>query len=366
MFKRQIGISVYPEHFSVEECKQYIKLALKYKFRNVFMSLIHLGDNPKKEIMNDYLQVIRYAADLNMYIVLDVVDSTFKMLNISLQELKKFTKLGVSCLRLDSPLLPKDVANSTFQGIDIQINISNNDRFIENVVDFQPVLSNLSGCHNFYPLKTSALPINIFYESTLRFVNLGLHTSAFIGSKFGDRGPQESKVSSLVSVEKMRNLPIKNQAKWMFATNLISTVYIGNQFAKEQELIDLSNAMANNKFQFDLEIIKDYSEEEKNIIEFDNHFWRGDVNESFVRSTQPRVFFNKSMKPNNIKKNLNIGDVCIVNSKNNHYQNELIIIITNNFTELGDTVNYVGKISQNDIELLKIMKGWSKFEFKIK
>ncbi|ALD66530.1 MupG family TIM beta-alpha barrel fold protein [Spiroplasma cantharicola] len=366
MFKKQLGISIYPEHFSKKETIDYLNKCYKKGINNLFMSIIHFNKKEKDEILELYKYICVNANKIGFYIILDINDNALNLLELSINELNFFKKIGVSCVRLDSPLLPKEVADLTFNesDLDIQLNISNNDNFINNVLDYKPKRQNLFGCHNFYPLKNSGLSFNFFWKTTKRFVDLGIHSSAFVGSNFGNKGPQNYDVDNLVTIEKTRNLPIRSQAKFLFATGLISTVIVGNQAMSEEEIINFAEVNKIDKFEFDIKLDKNLLVIEKKILDYENHFWRGDLNEDFVRSTFTRVDFKDEIKTNNIKIKLNRGDVCIINKNNSHYQRELIIILKDNYTQLGNTANYIGSIKDYDLLLLSILQGWDKFKFR--
>ena len=53
---RKLGISVYPEHASLEENKKYIELAAKYGFSRIFTCLLSV-EGDKEKIINDFLNV---------------------------------------------------------------------------------------------------------------------------------------------------------------------------------------------------------------------------------------------------------------------------------------------------------------------
>lgn len=363
MFKKDLGISVYPEHFSKQETIDYIKKCFTAGFKKIFLSLIHLPTNTDANIIKLYKDIIKEAKVIGYYVILDIAEVTFELLDYSSHNLGQFKDLKVDCLRLDSPLLPKEVADATYQGLDIQINMSNNDTFVNNIIDYRPKLDNLSGSHNFYPLPESAVSFEFFKKATKRFLEFNLHTSAFIGSHFGIRGPQKEKVGALVTFEELRSINIRSQAKVVFATNLISTVLVGNQPMNDQEIKELSSVTQLLKTEFDIKLEQELSSLEKEILMFDNHFWRGDANETFIRSTQPRVAFKMDNTANNCETELNYGDVCIVNQNNSHYQNELVIILKNNYH--NQAFNKIGSIHSDDIILLKQLKPWDRFSFRV-
>ena len=49
---RRLGISIYPEHASLEENKKYIDLASKYGFKRIFTCLLSV-DKPKDEVKKE-------------------------------------------------------------------------------------------------------------------------------------------------------------------------------------------------------------------------------------------------------------------------------------------------------------------------
>ncbi|AKU79759.1 MupG family TIM beta-alpha barrel fold protein [Spiroplasma turonicum] len=365
MRNKNLGISVYPEHFTEEETKTYLKKCYDSGFRKVFLSILQLGEKPDKSLLEYYERTILYAKELGYYTVVDIADVTLKMYNITDNDLSFFITKGIDCVRLDVPLLAQKVAQTTYQGLDIQINASNNDHFVTNICDFMPNKDRLFGCHNFYPLADSALSDELFLESTKIFRDLDIEVSCFVGSDFGKKGPQKYDVSKLVSCESYRNLKLKNQIKLALSTNLFETIYVGNQPLSEEEIKSIKEIKFDNVFEFDIKLEKNVTDYELEIINFNNHFWRGDANENFIRSTQPRVVFKDDIKPNNINNTYNFGDVCIINSNNKHYQKEVLIVLKDNYKNFDNTVNKIGQISSDDLLLLRNIKPWNKFRFNI-
>lgn len=366
MYKRDLGISVYPEHFEINETKEYLKTCYESGIKKVFMSLIHLREL-SDSLLKKYTEIINFAKKTGYYIVLDINDNALKVFNVTRNSLSKFIKLGANCLRLDSPMMPKEVADSTNENneLDFQINMSSNDNFLKNIIDFKPFTPNLYGCHNFYPLKNSGLSLEFFTEASRKFVDQGIHTSAFVGSEYGDKGPQKQNVGPLVSMELLRRLPIRTQAKILFATNLISTVYVGNQPMSNEEIANFKDINKLKKIELDILMKKNVTMHETNLINYDYHFRRGDLNNNFIRSTYTRVDFRgANVKPSNTVEILNKGDVVIINNNNNNYQNEVLIILKDNFTDFGNTVNIIGKIADYDLALLDFIMAWNRFSFR--
>ncbi|AKX34165.1 outer surface protein [Spiroplasma litorale] len=365
MRKRHLGISVYPEHFTEEETNNYLKKCYEAGFRKVFFSILQLGDNPDKKLLEYYEKSIMYAKKLGYYTVVDINELALKLYKITDDQLAFFKTKGIDCIRLDAPFVASKVAQTTYQGMDIQINASNNDHFVTNICDFMPNKDRLFGCHNFYPLFHSGLSEDLFIKSTKKFRELDIEVSCFVGSDFGKKGPQKYDVTKLVSCENYRDLKIKNQIKLALSTNLFESIYVGNQPLSDEEIKSIKEIKFDNVFEFDLILEKSVSNYELEIINFNNHFWRGDANEFFIRSTQPRVVFKDDIKPTNLNDVYNFGDVLIINSNNKHYQKEILIVLKDNYKNFGDTVNKIGKISKEDLLLLKNIKPWNRFRFNI-
>ncbi|ASP28287.1 outer surface protein [Spiroplasma corruscae] len=365
MRNKYLGISVYPEHFTEQETINYLKTCYEAGFRKVFLSILQLGEEPEKDLLEYYERIILLAHDMGYYTVVDISDVTLKMYKITDNELAFFKTKGIDCIRLDAPFLAQKVAQTTYQDLDIQINASNNDHFITNICDFMPNKDRLFGCHNFYPLANSALSDRLFLESTKKFRDLDIEVSCFVGSDYGKKGPQKFDVSKLVSCESYRNLKIKNQIKLALSTNLFESIYVGNQPLSNEEIKSIRELKFDNVFEFDIKLEKNIADYELDIINFNNHFWRGDANESFIRSTQPRVVFKNDIMPNNLNNKYNYGDVCIINSNNKHYQKEVLIVLKDNYIDFKDSVNKIGTISKDDLLLLKNIKPWNKFRFNI-
>lgn len=91
---------------------------------------------------------------------------------------------------------------------------------------------------------------------------------------------------------KDRELPMTTQAKHLFATELIDDVIIANAYASEEELQALG-ALNKEKQTFDIEIYDTTTKLERIIVLDEPHFYRGDVSEYMIRSTQSRVKYKK-------------------------------------------------------------------------
>ncbi|AUM62443.1 DUF871 domain-containing protein [Spiroplasma monobiae] len=364
--KRQLGISIYPEQSKFEKDKEYLDLAKKLGYEVVFTSVLHfVGSENEKEKADMVLKAIKYAKEIGFYTILDVEYKSMDLIGINVNDVSKCKEYGIDCLRLDSPSLPFEIANITHNkfGIDIQLNMSNNDSLIDNVMDYKPIKERLSGCHNFYPLEYTALPFDYFKEANQKYLKHNLSTAAFVGSHFGDMTTAVG-WKELPTLEEQRNLSISEQAKILFYTNEINLVLIGNAYATQEELKELANI---DRYEITLNIkpLYELSQSEKGILNFD-HFRRGDITEYFVRSTFSRVEFkNSSIEPKNTKKIYNKGDVVIINNNDIKYKGECHIIVKDNFEDKQQKYNWIGTVKESERRLIDFIGPWNHFRFGI-
>lgn len=357
---RELGISIYPGHSDVQKDKEYIELASKYGFTRIFTCLLSV-DGDKEKIIQNFKETIAYANSLGFKVIADVSPKIFKELNISYSDLSFFKNLDVYGIRLDVGYTGNEESLMTFNEHDlkIEINMSNDTKYVDTIMDYKPNRDNLLGCHNFYPHEHTGLTREHFKKCNKNFMKYGLITSAFINSQSATFGPWPVD-EGLCTLEKHRYLPIDVAAKDLFKEG-IDTVIISNCYASEDELKKLGNL---KKTMLDLSVIlvDSIPEVEKNIVLNFLHFNRGDVNENLIRSTQSRVkykgYYFEIFNPIDIKR----GDVIIESSLYGHYAGELQIAKTD-MKNTGKT-NVVGRIKEDEIYLLDDIKPWEKFILK--
>lgn len=363
MQKKKIGISIYPEQASLEDSINYLNVTRSYGYEILFVSFIHMMEKTNEDF-DKMLKVIKHANELKYYIIADFHYPSLEKMGISIDDFKKIKDMGISCVRFDSPALASELANLTHNeyGIDIQLNMSNNDHLITNVMDFKPVTTRLNGCHNFYPQKNSALPYDFFRESNKKYISLNLETFAFIGSHFGAQGP--AKVNAeLPTVELIRNMECDTQAKFLFYTNEINNVLFGNAFATEKELAMVAS-LNRDEITLKLNLESDLTENEEIILYWNKHFRRGDITESFIRSTMSRIEFKEvEIQPKRNKKEYKKGDVVVVNENGASYKGELHIILKDGYIDENNQYNFVGKVDNQEIILLNLIEPWTHFRF---
>ncbi|MFT8410736.1 MAG: MupG family TIM beta-alpha barrel fold protein [Schleiferilactobacillus perolens] len=356
---RQLGLSIYPDHSKFEEDARYLDLGHKYGFTRIFMSMLE-ADDPEGTKAK-FKKIIAYGNKLGYSTVLDVSPRIFDKFGISYSDLKFFADLGAAGVRLDEGFNGATEAMMSYNpyGLIIELNMSNDVAYLDNVLSYQANEPYIFGCHNFYPQVGTGLPMDFFTRTTTRFKKHGIHTAAFVSSAHGNMGPWNVN-DGLPTLEEDRHLPISVQAKQLFATGLIDDVLIGNAYASEDELKALSET---NRYQlqFDIDFVPAASAVEREIVLKPQHFRRGDINALVIRSTMPRVTYKDEPNPaHDNTEEFQRGDVLVGNDDFGHYKNELQIVLE---PHSDPRKNKVGRINEHEIRLLDYIRPWSKFKF---
>ncbi|MGO2963157.1 MAG: DUF871 domain-containing protein [Carnobacterium maltaromaticum] len=360
---RRLGVSIYPDHSDVKIDEEYLTKAAKYGFSRIFMSMLEVTEG-KEAVAEKFTHIIQFGKNLGFEVMLDIAPTIFDDLGISYDDLAFFHQLGADGIRLDVGFDGNKEAMISFNPYNmiIELNMSNDVAYLDNILTYQANRPFLYGCHNFYPQNGTALPFDFFMKCNERFKKQGLRTAAFINSQVGEIGPWDIN-DGLPTLEKHRNLPIEVQAKHLFATNQIDDVIIGNAYASDAELMALSKV---NRYQVELavEFVSDANPVEKEIVTTVQHFRRGDITSQVVRSTEVRKRFKAEANPaHDNTHEFKRGDIVIGNDGFGKYKNELQVVLESHTDERK---NLVGTVTEAEKILLDFIYPWSKFKFEEK
>jgi len=358
--ERKLGISIYPEKSTVKQDKEYIDLAARYGYKRIFTCLLS-ADKPIDEIKRDFTEIINHGRDKGFEVILDVAPNIFDRLGISYDDLGFFADLGAHGVRLDLGFDGVKEAEFTHNpyNLKIELNLSNDVDYLNNIMTYKPNVSNLIGCHNFYPQNYTALSYEFFLDCTRRFKKHNLRTAAFVTCK-GELGPWDIN-DGLCTLEMHRNLPITTQAKHLWATGLIDDVIIGDGYASEEQIRSLAQ-LNPHMIQLDVKLENDINEIEKGIAVDTRHYRRGDLTEYMVRSTEIRKQHNNSDISPRKEFVQRKGDVVVGNNDFGKYKGELQLILKE--MEADTRKNLVGKIVKHERFLVDFVGAWDKFTLK--
>ncbi|OTN87665.1 hypothetical protein A5819_000111 [Enterococcus sp. 7E2_DIV0204] len=359
-----LGISIYPYKEKMAETIAYIDLAAKYGFGRVFTNLLMIDKGEEKQVITVLKTAIQHARKRNMEVILDLNPAVFDQLNISYHDLSFFKEMGATGIRLDSSFdgLVESLITFDLTDLDLEVNISNDTYYLENVLSYQPNKKRIIGCHNFYPQRFTGLDYDYFIKCSEKYKKLGLRTAAFVNSHEASHGPHPY-TDGLCTLEFHRDLPITLQAKHFIATGLIDDIIIANAFASEDEIKALSQLLT-NQLQFDVVFSEGTTALEKEIVLEHQHFNRGDINSYSIRSTFVKLNYQTSDLPaNNTVETVTLGDVTVGNNRFGQYKGELNIVKQEMPNGKGEK-NLVAKIKSDELFLIPYVKPWTKFQFR--
>ena len=103
---------------------------------------------------------------------------------------------------------------------------------------------------------------------------------------------------------------------------------------------------------------------ERIIVAEEPHFYRGDISEYMIRSTQSRVKYKSEAFPKGNTRDIKRGDIIIENEAYGQYKGELNIALKD-MKNSGKT-NVVARIREEEIFLLDYLQPWENFQFEVK
>lgn len=362
---RKLGISIYPDKSDFTEMKNYIFTMSKVGCKRIFANLL-MSDKTKAEIKSICAELFAYAQELGYEIIVDINPKRLKELEIDLQDLSFFKEINVDGLRLDQGFsgLEESLLTYNDEGLSIEINMSVDTHAIDNIMDYQPNIYNLRGCHNFYPHKYTALPLDFFQKTSKKFNAYKLRTAAFVCSQNKNTFGPWQVTDGLPTLEMHRYLPLHVQIKHLVALGLVDDIIISNCYPSEEEIAQLAG-LSLEKPVFDVEINADVPELMRKIILDEKHFYRGDASNYLIRSTMSRVKYRGHDFPLfNPQREIKKGDLIIESSEYGHYAGELQIAKAD--MENTGLSNVVGRIVPEELFILDSLKLWQKFGFRLK
>ncbi|MBK3493389.1 DUF871 domain-containing protein [Viridibacillus sp. YIM B01967] len=357
---RRLGISIYPQHSTLEEMQIYIQYAHDSGFSRIFTCLMSMKNDEERAKLQ---QINQFAQQLGFDISADIAPQVFEDLGLTYRDIAFFKEhYHIAALRLDMGFSGQEEAFMSLDAsnLKVELNISNGTKYVENILSYEPNRENIIGCHNFYPRKYTGLSREHFIKSSKLFKDNHIRTAAMISSNNATFGPWEETPYGLPTLEEHRGLPITVQAKDLWHTGLIDDLIIGNMYASKEELQELGKL---NRHKLELAVTPsvENAEVENKIIFEEPHFNRGDVSEYVIRSTQPRVKYKAEHFPSHDIKDIQVGDITIDNNGDKRYKGELQVALRN-MPNSGST-NIVAKVVPEEIYLLERIRPWESFGF---
>lgn len=358
----KLGISIYPTYDSLRKDKEYLYKAASFGFKTVFTCLLNVEQGKEEETRAIFKEINSYARRLGMEVTFDVAPSVFDKYEISYDDLKFFYNLDAYAIRLDEGFDSHKEAVLSYNpyGLKIVINASIGTKYLDNIISFGGNRETIEACHNFYPQRYTGLSYEHFTKCNQDLVSQNIPVGAFISSQNQDTFGPWPLYEGLCTLEEHRNLSLDLQARHLAATKQISQIIVGNAYASDEELKQLSK-IDFSKLTFAIDLLDATTELEKEIIFQYPHYVRGDMSEYMVRSTECRIAYQENNIPPHDTFDLKRGDVVIVNNLYGRYKGELHICLKDMPNE--GNKNIVGRINQKEQILLEYLDSWIPFSF---
>lgn len=355
----ELGISIYPSQSSFEEMRDYLNIAHDLGYSRIFTSLLEVtGDST--EVVDKFKQIIAHGNDLHMATTIDINPRLFDQLGITYDDLSFFHELGVSAIRLDEGFTGYEEAKMTYNPFNIKIetNISRGQHYIDMIWDFGPNPRNLIGSHNFYPQVRTGLEQGYFVDTTLRYKQYNLETSAFIDGKTGKLGPWPTS-DKMVSMEVQRHMSPSSQVQLLKQLHVIDNLFISSSLLDATELKAIRDAYLTPYPVLEVTLAEGISKLEEKIMLDEVHLYRGDYSGYMIRSTQPRVTYAAEAVPAHNVWDIHAGDIIIGNDSFGQYKGEMQIALKD--WPNDGRVNVVGHVSAENLAVLASIKPWQTF-----
>lgn len=357
------GISVYTnDEFSLESNLAYVEKAARLRYRRVFTSL-HLPEVDFRTKWTEMDRLCRRVHELGMEMTADISPATMKVAGASVHDLSPFRRLGLAALRIDYGFTHEEIAEMSGNGNGLELVLNASTISAAQLAELQARhadFSRMGACHNFYPRAYTGLTEKQVAKQARILSDYGLKLSAFVPSQHGRRGPIHE---GLPTIEKHRTMSPSVSAQFLLHSGLADAVYFGDAYASDDELEQLIG--------IDPEIIElgivledGISDEERSILFSGVHTNRSDAPDYVVRSSGSRRFAQGGtpIAAGRCKERSRYS-VTIDNAGYKRYSGELQICLTD--MPQDARVNVAGAVWGDSRELVELIAGGKKFEFKI-
>jgi hypothetical protein len=337
------GFSVYLSAPITARTKNRVARLAKSGFEGVFTSL-NLPEDDPSVLLQRLTDLGSECRGLRLELTVDISTVALERLGISLDKVHELTDIGVTQLRIDDGIPMPSVAKLS-QQMGIALNASTiSKQDIELLKDSEANFDNLEAWHNYYPRKNTGLEENWFNQRNAWLKENGFTVTAFAPGDSDLRGPVFATLPTLESGRYQHPLA----AALNLLNNNVNKVYIG-----DADLQVETAAQFDSYFRFNTLLL--HATTEIDLPEYltagDLVFHqRPDVARDAVRLREGRSLKEKTIKPANIKERVR-GAITLDNKLARRYEGELQLIKRN--LPADPTVNVLGYISQNDLDLLE-------------
>lgn len=190
------GLAIYLSEPLTDEAKDSIRQMRTIGFTSIFTSLHIPEDDPS--LYTERLRTLgQLAQQLEMELVADIAPTSLAALGKTWDDAETLTEWGVTGLRVDYGVTPKQVADLSRQ-LMIALNASTvTAEELDAMKAEGLVLKNVEAWHNFYPRPETGLDRNWFNDKNAWLHGQGIRVQAFIPGDGSLRGPLHATLPTL-------------------------------------------------------------------------------------------------------------------------------------------------------------------------
>lgn len=164
-----LGFSIYLNNDITSATEQYINRLKQNGFDGIFTS-VHIPEEDPKKYQQRLFSLGNLAKNNNLNIMVDIDQVSLKKLDISLSSLDSLKRRGITGLRIDDKLAPKQIAELS-QEIEIGINGSTfTEEELKQLGTFNAEMKNIQAWFNFVHVLIQVLVDN-FLENRRKCLN---------------------------------------------------------------------------------------------------------------------------------------------------------------------------------------------------
>ncbi len=344
------SIAIYPYNNGeeyIEKCDEYLALASKYCFNEVFTS-VHLPELDMDTQMNFLFILAKLAKKYNMEITADIGGGYIKKLIANKELFDKLNDAKIDFLRLDYGYDHKDIEyiskNLYVKGFVINASIYTEEESKTEIEFIRSLNKEVRSCHNFYPRVESGIDSELALHQKKIFDELHVPIYYCIPSLNNPRGPI---FEGLPTLEEHRYKDLVTVSLELINKYDAQAIMFADNFYSEKDFSEFNDVINHKTIKIKA---KTYTSDYDDVV-FKEHKFRYDSSNSFLRSQSSRQMaeFSKSIAPDNCVER-KIGSITIDNTLYERYSGELQVVLKDSLE--NKKINVVGFVDSNDIEKL--------------
>ncbi len=365
MSKYSFGAAVFPDGSTDNEKElfAYIDRVYQNGGREIFSSL-HIPELTYEKALPAMQSLGRYVRGKGMMFSLDISGGAAKKFLGDNDMLCALKGLAPDWMRLDYGFETEDIIHLArtldLSGVMLNASMFTPEQASEQVAVLRRELDGIKirAHHNYYPMPETGLSLEFMAERSRTYRDMGIAVTACVASAANPRLPMRA---GLPTVEKHRHMGVGQAAQELLGTGVIDDILIGDPYADESELYDISLCCGVNVPTLHVQLNTELSARERDIAFGMLHSVRVDEAEYFIRSLTSRQMATpgQTVRARECGER-GIGDILVMNENALRYSGELVIMKRN--AQSSAMFNPIGRVVQCDMWKLELLTAGRSFK----